>query len=64
MLNYEGVNNKGKLGMVIIEMCAVSVSLKLFYKSWYTLEGYVPLVLRGENVFNMIEGFLQKGIDP
>ena len=58
MLNYEGVKNKGKLRMAIIDMCAVSVSIKVFCKSCYNLEGDVPLVLRGNNIFNQIEEFL------
>ena len=55
MINYEGRNNKGKLGILIIEICAVSVSLKVFCKACYTLEGDAPLVLRRNNVFNRIE---------
>ena len=63
MLNYESGKNKGNLAIVIIEMCAVAVSLKLFCELCYRLERGELLVLRG-GVFNQIEEFLQKVIDP
>ena len=55
ILDYKRGKNKGKLGMVIIEMCYMSVSLKVFCKSCYMLEEYTPLALRRSNAFNRIE---------
>ena len=50
MLNYESGKNKGNLAIVIIEMCVVAVSLKLFCELCYRLERGELLVLRGGGI--------------
>ena len=61
--NYGNSNNnkKGKMDMAFLEICAVVDAGKVYYESYYTVEGDSCIILRVDSIFQRSENTIENG---